>query len=212
MNLKRFLIASFLIYCAFIANAQIPKLKPDTTAYYIERSPFYKEFAGKYDLVISHHHEGGWSMDEFYYTILAFKGKKRYKIVYSLRTNFSNDPPNKPQIKKELINKYTADSILSIFSSNNFWGLNNDTLAITKWGKYYDVDAHQYLDKEFYISDGISDVFETITRDGYQMIYSYEPEYYFHNLPQIKQRGRLLNAKRAFLSLFPNIWQPPTKQ
>lgn len=192
------------------AKAQIPDLIPDATPWFAKNSAFHKEFAGKYDLAISHHHEGGWSTQEFYYSILALKDGKWYKIIYTRDKDFGKGQPE-AKLEKVMINKHIADSILFVMTTNSFWKLDNNELNKESDGKYYDTDAHRYLDRSVYISDGISDIFEIISKDTYRVTYSYEPEAYLKTLPGLKQRGLFINAKRAFLSVFPNVWQPPVR-
>ncbi|MES2429079.1 MAG: hypothetical protein V4560_19010 [Bacteroidota bacterium] len=195
-----------LLFFALFAKGQIPELKSNIPfGYDIKSSELYKEFGGKYDLLISHRYMGGWSYSEFSYDIIAFKGRKSYNILFfKMKDTKANGGHQKPQIKRELIDKRKADSILSVFNNNNFWTLNNDTLSINKFGKYYDADAHRYVDRQFDVSDGSADVFTVISKKEYLIVSAYEPEYYFEVLPEIKQRGRFINSKRAFLSVFPH--------
>lgn len=207
---NKLLTMLFTLLIAFTAKAQLPRLVPNVNAYFFDNSAFRKEFTGKYDFLISHHHEGGWASWAFYYSILAFKDNKWYKIVYTRDKDLGKGQPA-AKLEKALIKKHTADSILSVMNANSFWELDNNELNKESGEKYYDTDAHRYLVKRASTSDGFNDVFEIISGNVYRVTFSYEPEYYFKELPELKQRGLFINAKRAFLSIFPNVWQPPVK-
>jgi hypothetical protein len=201
--IKRRLVVWVFVLSGFAVKAQFPVLKPMRG--YTRNTPFAEEFAGKYDFLISHHSLGGWSPNEFWYTILAFKGNECFKIMFSKKQQLADEPPPEKKIVITPISKRHADSVLNVLNTNKFWELSNDTLAITT-RLYYDQDLHKMRRGGIIVSDGSTDVFEILSKDALVMISAFEPETYFKDLPQIKQRGRFINSKRAFFELFREVY------
>ena len=180
------------------SNAQIPKFNSNTSETEKLSSPLYKNLANQYDLIIGYTRECYWWSDKEIYSLLAFKNGICLKgSFYSKRRK--NNSWSKPRIKFEEISKDSADFILNYLSDAGFFGLNRDTLNINHRS------ISDKKDEVFSVQDGVNYRFEILTKSTFTIVESYQPDYFFEQLPEFKSRGLFIKCRNWFVEKYRNL-------
>ena len=78
----------------------------------------------------------------------------------------------------------------------SFWKLESDSLNITK------VDNSDGTVSKYSMSDGINFKVEILQGNNFRIIESYEPEYFFSKMPEIKDREIFIQGKVEIEKIF----------
>ena len=103
---------------------------------------------------------------------------------------------SKPKIIRKSIKQEVANNLISNFSGQSFWKLDN-TLLNTMKEEHEDGTVTKYS-----MSDGTNYRFEIISGNNFRIIEAYEPKYFQALMPNIKEREIFIRCNEKFEQIF----------
>ena len=192
----RFLYFIIFFFVSGHVLAQLPSIKTNATKKDSLNSILLQKFKDSYDFALAYTESSYWWRNVREHKIFAHKNS--IWTSYLIREEKNKKGKIKTRISKQRLSADSAMKLIDQLTSRNFWTLDNDSLNQTG------VPINDSMVSRMQVFDGANQRFEVITKQGFRIIESYEPEAYFEKFPQMIVRKSFIDCRRIFVSAWTN--------
>jgi hypothetical protein len=177
-------------------SGQIPPIQSNTSWKDSTTSFLVKVLNNQYDFLLGYKIESFWWSNTQVYKVLAYKNS-HWQAIQIVSTKNKKDRV-KTEISKWNFSSDSAFKLINGLSALHFWTLDHDLL------NQEGVPISDSTVRKLQIADGVNYKFEILTKEGYRIIQSYEPETYLKEFPKMTIRKIFIDGRELFLNTWNN--------
>lgn len=196
--MKAIIVCMILLISPFLNAQKLPVFNSNTNSAEKMKSVVYSTYSKKYDAVISYERACALA-DPSRRNFFILAGKKNKWKFFAWELELLDGTSDQKKIKKATVkelplNGLSVDSLLTYWTQQSFWTLNNDSLNLNV------KNMEDGSTQDTFTPDGCTEIIETFTKKKYHVVKVLNADHY-QDFVYTKQRQQFINCRNQFHQL-----------